>query len=195
MVAFLKGHGTENDFVLLPDVAAVLSLSPERVRRLCDRRAGIGADGVIRIVPTAAVPEVAAQADSASWFMDYYNADGTVAEMCGNGARVFARYLVDQGLAAAGSFAIATRGGVRSVEVAESGDVTVDMGPPPPMQPLTVSVDVAGRSYTGTSLSMGNPNVVVPVSDLAEAGALLQPPVVRPAEPFPTGVNVEFVLG
>src|SRR3954451_16066117 len=152
MVAFVKGHGTENDFVLLPDVAAVLSLSPERVRRLCDRRAGIGADGVIRIVPTAAVPQVAGQAHAAPWFMDYFNADGSVAEMCGNGARVFACYLVDHGLAAASSFAIATRGGVKPVEVPEVGDITVDMGPCTPMQPATVAVDVAGRSYTGTTL-------------------------------------------
>jgi diaminopimelate epimerase len=195
MVAFVKGHGTENDFVLLPDAGAVLELTPERVRRLADRRAGIGADGVIRVVPTAAVPEVADLAAVAPWFMDYYNADGSLAEMCGNGARVFARYLVDQGLATAGAFAIATRAGAKSVEVPVSGDVTVDMGPCTPMDPALVAVEVADRRYTGNALSMGNPHVVVPVSDLADAGELRYPPVVQPADPFPTGVNVEFVLG
>ena len=193
-VRFLKGHGTENDFVLLPDVEAGLTLTPELVRRLSDRRAGIGADGVIRVVPTAAVAEVAAQAARAPWFMDYHNADGSLAEMCGNGARLFARFLVDEGLAPMGSFAIATRGGARSVEVTPD-EVTVDMGPCTPMQPAQVEVEVAGRHYTGQALSMGNPHVVVPVSDLDDAGDLLHPPHVSPAAPFPSGVNVEFVLG
>jgi diaminopimelate epimerase len=193
-VRFVKGHGTENDFVLLPDADAVLSLTPELVRRLTDRRAGIGADGVIRVVPTAAVPEVGWQAVEAPWFMDYRNADGSLAEMCGNGARLFARYLVDNGLAQPGRFAIATRGGVRAVDVGDT-EVTVDMGPCTPMDPGQVSVEVEGRRYRGTALSMGNPHVVVPVADLAEAGDLLQAPEVDPAEPFPTGVNVEFVLG
>src|SRR3954471_20268067 len=127
-VRFVKGHGTENDFVLLPDVDAQLELTPERVRRLADRRAGIRADGVIRVVPTAAVDEVVDQAAAAPWFMDYANADGSLAEMCGNGARVFARFLVDEGLAEPGRFAIATRGGVKQVEV-DADEVTVDMGP------------------------------------------------------------------
>jgi diaminopimelate epimerase len=193
-VQFLKGHGTENDFVLLPDPDAALALTPELVQRLADRRAGIGADGVIRVVPTAAVADVAWQAAQAPWFMDYRNADGGLAEMCGNGARLFARYLVDAGLAAQGGFTIATRGGLRAVEVTEDG-VTVDMGPCTPIQPEHVTVHVDGRFYRGTALSMGNPHVVVPVINLAEAGDLREAPMVEPATPFPTGVNVEFVLG
>jgi diaminopimelate epimerase len=193
-VRFVKGHGTENDFVLLPDVDAALQLTPDRVRRIAHRRAGLGADGVIRVVPTASVAEVADQAAAAPWFMDYANADGSLAEMCGNGARVFARYLVDAGLAAAGRFAIATRGGVRHVEVGD-GFVTVDMGPCTPLEPASATVEVDGRRYLGVALSMGNPHVAVPVADLAEAGDLRHAPHVEPAEPFPTGVNVEFVLG
>jgi diaminopimelate epimerase len=193
-VAFVKGHGTENDFVLLPDAEARLVLTPELVQRLTDRRAGIGGDGVIRVVPTAAVADVAGQAAEAPWFMDYYNADGSLAEMCGNGARLFARYLVDHGLAPAARFSIATRGGVRLVEVTDD-EVTVDMGPCTPLEPAHVSVEVDGRRYLGTALSMGNPHVVVPVSDLADAGDLLLAPLVEPAGLFPTGVNVEFVLG
>src|SRR5450755_4268673 len=84
-VQFLKGHGTENDFVLLPDPDALLDLTPELVQRLTDRRAGIGGDGVIRVVPTAAVEDASWQAAEAPWFMDYRNADGSLAEMCGNG--------------------------------------------------------------------------------------------------------------
>lgn len=193
-VRFLKGHGTENDFVLLPDVDAALTLSPDLVRRLTDRRAGIGGDGVIRIVPTAAVEDVAWQAAEAPWFMDYHNADGSLSEMCGNGARLFARYLVDEGLAPYGRFAIATRGGVRAVVVTDD-EVTVDMGPCTPMVPAEVDVEVGGTSYRGIALSMGNPHVAVPVSDLAEAGDLLQAPRLQPSSAFPTGANVEFVLG
>ncbi len=123
---FVKGHGTENDFVILPDPDGVLDLTPEAVARLCDRRAGIGADGVLRVVRTKATEHEA----DAEWFMDYRNADGGVAEMCGNGIRVFARYLVDVDLAAPGEWDVATRAGLRRVTLGASGDVSVDMGLP-----------------------------------------------------------------
>ncbi|HYS37246.1 MAG TPA: diaminopimelate epimerase, partial [Pseudonocardiaceae bacterium] len=112
-IAFVKGHGTENDFVLLPDLDAALDLTAERVRALCDRQRGLGADGVLRVLPARA-----ADVDTAAdWFMDYRNADGSIAEMCGNGVRVFARYLVEAGLAQPGAFAIGTRSGDRAVTV------------------------------------------------------------------------------
>jgi diaminopimelate epimerase len=98
-VRFTKGHGTSNDFVLLPDPDGSLALPDAVVRAICDRRAGIGADGVLRVVRTEHVAEVAEQAAEAEWFMDYRNADGGAVEMCGNGVRVFARYLLDSGLA------------------------------------------------------------------------------------------------
>ena len=85
---YLKGHGTQNDFIVLPDPDGLIDLTPALVRRLCDRRAGLGADGVLRVVPCAVEPAAAPYADQAHWFMDYRNADGSVAEMCGNGVRV-----------------------------------------------------------------------------------------------------------
>ena len=88
-VPFAKGHGTENDFVILPDPDGVLELPPQLVRALCDRRAGIGADGVLRVVRTVRIPEGLGL--DGEWFMDYRNGDGSIAEMCGNGIRVFAR--------------------------------------------------------------------------------------------------------
>jgi diaminopimelate epimerase len=97
-IAFVKGHGTRNDFVLLPDPDGALELTADLVARLCDRRAGVGADGVLRVVRSAADADAAAMAGRAAWFMDYRNADGSVAETCGNGLRVFGRYLVDTGL-------------------------------------------------------------------------------------------------
>jgi diaminopimelate epimerase len=178
VIRFVKGHGTENDFVLLPDGDG--ELDEDLVRALCDRRAGIGADGVLRVERRDGDP---------AWFMDYRNADGSLAQMCGNGIRVFARYLVDAGLAPAGVLRIGTRAGVRTVDVPPAGDVTVDMGPPvaPEAAPF-----VDGRP--GTAVSMGNPHVVVELPDLDALAALdlTAPPDVRPA--LPEGQNVEFVV-
>ena len=108
-LTYLKGHGTENDFLVLPDLDGTLTLTPELVARLCDRRAGLGADGVLRVVPSELEPEAAGSAEQARWFMDYRNADGSIAEMCGNGVRVYARYLVEAGLEPLGELGLAQR--------------------------------------------------------------------------------------
>ncbi|MBO8189055.1 diaminopimelate epimerase [Streptomyces spirodelae] len=198
-VPFLKGHGTENDFVIIPDPDGLLDLTPEAVARLCDRRAGIGGDGVLRVVRSAAHPEAKDMADEAEWFMDYRNSDGSIAEMCGNGARVFARHLERAGLARPGEVAIATRAGVRKAHIAEGGGhVTIAMGaaqltePDDGMDEITVSV--AGHTWPVRKVGMGNPHAVAFVSDLADAGRLLEAPTVRPAAAYPDGVNVEFVV-
>lgn len=127
---FTKGHGTENDFVLLPDLDGTLDLTPGQVQALADRRAGIGGDGVIRVAPAAASdePDVRAQADVATWFMDYRNADGSPAQMCGNGTRVFAAYLLREGLEEGPEFDIATRAGVKRIRVTPEGFAT-NLGP------------------------------------------------------------------
>lgn len=127
-IAFLKGHGTENDFVIVPDPENVIDLTPAAVAALCDRRAGIGGDGLLHVVRSAAHPEAKGMAAEAEWFMDYRNGDGSVAEMCGNGVRVFARYLQRAGQVTEGDLKVATRGGVKSVHLAKEGDVTVGMG-------------------------------------------------------------------
>ncbi|MDQ1626430.1 MAG: diaminopimelate epimerase [Actinomycetota bacterium] len=191
-VAFVKGHGTENDFVLLPDLDATLHLSAELVARLCDRRAGLGADGVLRVVRTADEPEARHLAAEAEWFMDYRNADGSAVEMCGNGIRVFARYLVEAGLTEPGELAIATRDGVKQVRVGASGDVTVDMGVARFPGPDDVKVTVDRRVWPAVAVDMGNPHAVVFLDELDEAGALLDAPLVDPTPP--DGVNVEFVV-
>ena len=190
MTRFVKGHGTENDFVLLPDPDGGLDLSDERVQRLCDRRAGIGADGVLRVVRSAAHPEAASMAGDAEWFMDYRNADGSAVEMCGNGIRVFARFLVDEGWAEPGELPVATRDGVKRVRVGRDGDVTVDMGPAR-LPGVDRRVRVGTTSWPATEVDVGNPHAVVFVDRLADAGELREPPAVEPA--LPQGVNVEFV--
>ncbi|MFJ3309206.1 diaminopimelate epimerase [Streptomyces sp. NPDC086549] len=192
-IAFLKGHGTENDFVIVPDTENVIELTPAAVAALCDRRAGIGGDGVLHVVRSAAHPEAAEMAADAEWFMDYRNGDGSIAEMCGNGVRVFARYLQHAGHVAEGDIAIATRAGVKTVHIAKDGDVTVGMGRAR-LPEGDVMVSVGERSWPARNVNMGNPHAVAFVDDLAHAGDLYSQPPFSPAAAYPDGVNIEFVV-
>ncbi|GAB3253726.1 diaminopimelate epimerase [Nocardioides dilutus] len=194
---FLKGHGTENDFVLLPDHDGTLhgDLPTERVRALCDRRAGIGGDGVLRVIRTAAYDALGCSEGSrgqqAEWFMDYRNSDGSLSEMCGNGIRLFARHLVDSGLAdPSAPIPVGTRDGVKILTV--DGDlITADMGAPKVLGETLVSV---GHLELGARhVDMGNPHAVAFVTSLDDAGPLLLAPGHDPAV-YPEGVNVEFVV-
>ncbi|MGW3552004.1 diaminopimelate epimerase [Streptomyces griseoincarnatus] len=192
-IAFLKGHGTENDFVIVPDPENALELSAAAVAALCDRRAGIGGDGLLHVVRSAAHPEARAMADEAEWFMDYRNGDGSVAEMCGNGVRVFARYLQHAGHVGEGDLAIATRGGVKTVHIAKDGDITVGMGRAV-LPEGAVTVAVGERDWPARNVNMGNPHAVAFVADLADAGSLFAAPSFAPEAAYPDGVNVEFVV-
>ncbi|MER8009862.1 diaminopimelate epimerase [Streptomyces sp. NPDC094149] len=192
-IAFLKGHGTENDFVIVPDPENTLDLPPAAVAALCDRRAGIGGDGLLHVVRSAAHPEARDMAAEAEWFMDYRNGDGSIAEMCGNGVRVFVRYLQRAGHAAEGDLTVATRGGVKTVHIAKDGAVTVGMGRAR-LPEGDVTVSVGERSWPARNVNMGNPHAVAFVEDLAHAGSLYSPPPFSPASAYPDGVNVEFVV-
>ncbi|MER5998551.1 diaminopimelate epimerase [Nonomuraea angiospora] len=186
---FLKGHGTENDFVILPDPGGEAGVTASLVAKICDRRAGIGADGVLVVTRTKESPEVAEHAAVAEWFMDYRNADGSVAEMCGNGVRVFARYLLDEGLEKPGEFMLATRGGVRRVRVEPNGDITVDMGKPVVLGESVASV--GGQEYTGLHVDMGNPHLACAIGDPVAQLDLHYQPGFDPGV-FPAGVNIEL---
>ncbi|WP_435205941.1 diaminopimelate epimerase [Micromonospora sp. bgisy143] len=191
---FTKGHGTGNDFVLLPDPDGQLELTPELVAALCDRRRGIGADGVLRVVRAAKHPDGAGQAGEAEWFMDYWNADGSFAEMCGNGARVFVRYLLDTGLAtpAGAALPVATRAGVVRALV-EGGAVSVEMRKPRMYDES--SATLGGLTLSGTVVDVGNPHLVCALPSGVELSALdlTVAPGFDPAV-FPAGVNVEFIV-
>ncbi|HEU0214847.1 MAG TPA: diaminopimelate epimerase [Jiangellaceae bacterium] len=197
-VPFVKGHGTENDFVLLPDPDGTrhADLDAGTVRRLTDRYTGVGGDGVIRVVRSrdlTAGQDIAAEAE---WFMDYRNADGSVAEMCGNGVRVIARYLWATGLATGQELAIGTRGGVRMVRQQPDGSVTAEMGRPQHVRPaVPVQVAVGDGAWPAEAVFVPNPHAVVFVDALDDAGRLLEPPTVTPESVFPDGANVEFVVG
>ncbi|WP_217584490.1 diaminopimelate epimerase [Microbacterium sp. GbtcB4] len=200
MVAFTKGHGTGNDFIIIADPEGQLELTAEQVAVLCDRHFGIGADGVLRVVRSSAIPEGAtalAEEPDAEWFMDYRNADGSVAEMCGNGIRVFAHYLVRSGLASiepGSTLPIGTRAGVRDVTRSVSG-YQVDLGAWKLSgdDPL-VRADGLSVTRPGLGIDVGNPHVVVALASDAELGLLelTRTPELEPAPP--AGANVEFVV-
>lgn len=203
-VEFSKGHGTQNDFVVLPDPEAGLRLAPETVAVLCDRRRGIGADGVLRVVRAGALldggelAELPAGMAAADWFMDYRNADGSIAEMCGNGVRVFAHYLLATGLQSDSEFVVGTRAGARSVVVHSAGEVygevTVGMGRVRLLGDSTATV--AGSALPGIGIDVGNPHLACVDPSLSVEGLaaldLSVPPGFDP-ELFPHGVNVEIV--
>lgn len=198
-IEFTKGQGTGNDFVLVLDAAGELNLSDEQISKVCDRRFGVGADGMIIATKTEAseVSGLLEQDSEAQWFMDYRNADGSKAEMCGNGIRVFARYLTVNGLAQitdGSTLAVATRDGIKDLTAAATGFAVdlglftvADLG-------AEVSAQGLGVARPGLSVNVGNPHIVVALATKADLDALQlhQKPVITPDAP--NGVNFEFVV-
>ena len=199
-LAFTKGHGTGNDFILVLDEHGQIEISAEQVALMCDRHFGIGADGLIRVTPTAKSPEVShllEQEPGAQWFMDYRNADGSKAEMCGNGIRVFARYLLDNGLTeltSGSTLPIATRDGVKDLTATQTG-FAVDLGLFKVGDDETL-VRARGLSVARPALevNVGNPHRVVALADNAELEGidLVRAPILEPEADG--GANVEFVV-
>ncbi|MFC7373882.1 diaminopimelate epimerase [Brachybacterium sp. GCM10030267] len=195
---FTKGHGTENDFVLLDDPEGELDLDPATVAALCDRRSGVGADGVIRAVRTQRAG-IDAPGDAPEWFMDYRNADGSTAEMCGNGVRVLAAHLQRAAHVQEDRFEIWTRSGLRTIEIlahpdagSPSWSVRVGMGPSR-IGEDSRTVEIAGRALAATDVDMGNPHAVafLPAELALDELDLSRRPVLDP-EPA-DGANIELV--
>ncbi|OBK50687.1 diaminopimelate epimerase [Mycobacterium kubicae] len=201
---FAKGHGTQNDFVLLPDVEAELTLTAAGVAALCDRRRGLGADGVLRVTTAGAavsagvldrLPDGVGATD---WYMDYRNADGSVAQMCGNGVRVFAHFLKASGLEGRDEFVVGSLAGPRLVTLHHadqtSADITVDMGKANKLG--AGEATVGGRRFTGVAVDVGNPHLActdtaLTVDNLAALDVAA--PVDFDHTQFPDGVNVEVL--
>jgi len=175
------GHGTENDFVILFDPEDSLAVSESAIAAICNRTSGIGADGFIKII----------KRDS-RWYMDYRNADGSLAEMCGNGIRVMAKYLVVHGHQQEGIFAIDTRAGLKHLRVPLEGDISVNMGHVTD-EMEEVSASLGSSTWDGFNINVGNPHAVVFMENLDDLGSLEVAPKVSPASSYPEGVNVEFV--
>ena len=201
---FAKGHGTQNDFVLLPDLPGSLELTRAAVAAVCDRRRGLGADGVLRVTTAAAalaagvLDGIPAGVDAADWYMDYRNADGSVAQMCGTGVRVFAHYLRAAGLESRDAFVVGTLAGPRPVVIGRAddlnADVTVEMGRVTRLGAGRASV--GGRTFAGLVVDVGNPHLACLDPDLTEqglAGLAVAEPVGFDATQFPDGVNVEIL--
>ena len=188
--SFTKGHGTENDFVVLLDRESMLEVGPAEVRFICDRRAGIGADGLLRAVLAKHVDGW--DGDGGLWFMDYRNADGSIAEMCGNGIRVFVSFLLEQDLASGPTVDIATRGGRRAATVLPDGRIRVSMGPAAIGDRWVVVTTVDGADFKALTVDVSNPHAVSFVDDL-DGLSLHAAPRWDPPEEFPQGVNLEFV--
>jgi len=198
----LLGHGTENDFVVLPDPDGTVwpedRLAPALVRRLCDRRAGLGGDGVLRVVRSVHVPDAANVLGDdlarCEWFMDHRNADGSHAEMCGNGIRLFLHVLVTEGLldrsTCEAGVLVGTRGGPRRVGATGDGSYWVDMGPARPFG--TGQATLSGQVFPGQAISMGNPHLAC-LTDVDVDSLDLTAAPGFDAALFPDGVNVEVV--
>lgn len=197
---FTKGQGTGNDFVLFSDPDGNIELTPDQIRAVCDRKFGVGGDGIIRAVRSRNLADGAlalAEDDQAEWFMDYWNADGTVSEMCGNGIRVYAQFLLDHDLVSlprGQTLTIGTRGGVRDVQQSSQG-FQVDLGrwkldgSEPLVRAKNLSV-----ARPGLGINLGNPHVVVALADDAELDAA-DLSFIPHLDPEPAGgVNVEFVV-
>jgi diaminopimelate epimerase len=198
-IAFTKGHGTGNDFVLVLDADGELTLTKGQIAKICNRNFGVGADGLIRVVRSVHLPEgkeVLEQEPNATWFMDYYNADGTAAEMCGNGIRVFARFLIERGLAeieGGSTLAVGTRDGVKDITKSSNG-FAVDLGRWRLEGESVVTAYGLSVSRPAQGIDVGNPHAVVALASESELSGLrlLDAPAVEP-EPA-AGVNVEFVV-
>lgn len=203
-IEFSKGHGTQNDFVVLPDPDAWLELTEARVAALCDRQRGLGADGVLRVARAGALIETGVLAQlpegvsADDWFMDYRNADGSIAEMCGNGVRVFAHYLAATGLEKREEFVVGSRAGARPVIVHHAdpvhGEVTVAMGRV--KQLGRSAATLSGHEFTGIGIDVGNPHLacVDPTLTVESLAALnLEKAPAFDHGVFPHGVNVEIL--
>ncbi|MFU8890196.1 MAG: diaminopimelate epimerase [Anaerosomatales bacterium] len=202
LLKFAKMHGLGNDFVMIDDLDETLDLAPEAVAWFCHRNFGIGADGVILVRPSS-LPD-------ADFFMLYYNADGTTAEMCGNGIRCFAKFIVDRGLVDAGanSLRVQTLGGIKPITFSRNAagllaTATVDMGEPV-LEPARIPVALPGErvidhpiatdagEFAFTAVSMGNPHAIIWVDDVDSAPVRSAGPLIETDPLFPAKTNVEF---
>ncbi len=201
-IEFQKMHGAKNDFVVFHDMENAVLLSPSQVSLICDRRVGVGADGLIVVRPS----------NVADFFMDYINSDGSPAEMCGNGIRCLGKYVYDKGLTKDTNIRIETRAGIKDVELFtnELGQIVrarVNMGVPifdptkipvdvinPAWPVLDYPLDVQGKTFLCSFVSMGNPHCVIVYedNDLEEAPSLYGK-YIEPHHIFPAKTNVEFV--
>jgi diaminopimelate epimerase len=194
-VPFRKGHGTGNEFILVSGLdgyfADPKSVTPTIAQNICNRDHGLGADGVLRVARSSDF-----DVDGPQYFMDYTNADGSLSATCGNGLRVFARYLVEAGLENRGQFTIGTRAGTVTVAISETDtdftNIAITMGHVS-LGPMNVTVETETGSWPAVGIAGMNNHAVSVVDDIASAGSLAEIPTALPAGTYPDGVNFEFI--
>lgn len=193
---FTKMQGLGNDFVVLDGIRQSVDLKPAQIARLADRHFGVGCDQVLLV-------ERASRSD-VDFRYRIFNADGGEVEQCGNGARCFARFVLDEGLTTKREIAVETAAGVIRPKVEDSGQVTVDMGAPrfdPREVPfaaarepaVTHEIRVAGLPVQVAVLSMGNPHAVQVVEDVDRAPVATQGPLIERHPAFPQRVNAGYM--
>lgn len=184
-VKMTYGEGTANDFIICSDPKDTLDFSVSDVIRACQYQDDKASDGFIRAVPISD--------GKAQWFMDYRNADGSIAEICGNGLRVFGKYLYQENLVDSKKFWVETRAGLKQVEILADQNVRISLGTVT-VAPDKVEVETNGLSLVGYPVSVGNPHLVCLVpEELLDKLDLADCPKWLPESRFPEGVNVEFV--
>lgn len=186
-----KMQGCGNDFVILNYEEYEKTNLPmeELAKKLCDRHFGIGADGMI-------IPYTKAKDTDIGWF--FYNSDGSVAQMCGNGMRCFAKYVYDNGLVDKKEFSVMTGAGIIRPQLLDDGNVKVNMGTPI-LEDSKIpfkgerKITALDRKFDITPVSMGNPHCVIIGEDDPMEMALKYGPVIEKHEYFPEKTNTEFV--
>jgi diaminopimelate epimerase len=190
-LSYTKGDGTGNDFIIICDLDDTLTLEAQEIAQWCNRSSGVGADGLLRVVRKFAAD------GRPRFFMDYRNADGTLAETCGNGLRVFTTYLLSRAFIKCGRHVMLTRGGPVTVVASSDADISVDMGAAVDVRVDDFSVIAAAAgapsTYPAKAVLMPNPHAVAILDDIAETPDLATSPSHTPAEVFPDGANYEFI--
>jgi len=193
-LGFTKMHGLGNDFIMVGCIESSLQDPAATAKKLCDRHFGIGADGLILVLPSK----------KADFKMRIFNPDGSEAEMCGNGIRCFAKYVRDRGLTDKKKLEVETLAGMIKPEILDSGMIKVDMGEPEleraniPMRGqagkvISEKLMLDGNELEVTAVSMGNPHAIIFVEDLEEYPVADIGSQVEDNPIFPKKTNVEFV--
>jgi diaminopimelate epimerase len=192
---FTKMHGLGNDFVVLDGIQQNIDLTRKQLRQLADRHFGIGSDQILLVENS--------NQKGVDFRYRIFNADGGEVEQCGNGARCFARFVIDRGLTDKTEIAVQTQGGVIVLKVEKDGQVTVDMGVPefePSALPLLAEqrlpiyrLEAKGEEIELGAVSMGNPHAVIQVDAIGTAPVETLGPVLESHLSFPNRVNVGFM--
>lgn len=183
MTEFHKYHGAGNDFIMIDNLKKSINLTPEYIKYICDRHFGVGADGVILLESS----------EKADCFMNYYNSNGTEAEMCGNGVRCTAKFFLEQTKSNLNELNIDSRAGIKNIKINDGDTYSVNMGIPVFEYKDFPSEVINLEGLDFKCVSMGNPHAVTEVKNLDGIDIKTIGPKIENDSHFPNKINVEFV--